>query len=67
MSKHKFVRDTLSKAVLNTDKNALEQYKIARAQRVQDQNILNNCVSDINILKEDMQEIKNLLIKMSEN
>jgi len=67
MSKHKFVRDTLSKAVLNTDKNALEQYKIARDQRVQDQNILNNCVSDINILKEDMQEIKNLLIKMSEN
>ena len=57
MSKHKFVRDTLSKAVLNTDKNALEQYKIARDQRVQDQNILNNCVSDINILKEDMQEI----------
>ncbi len=67
MSKHKFVRDTLSKAVLNTDKNALEQYKIARDQRVQDQNILNNCVSDINILKDDMQEIKNLLIKMSEN
>ena len=67
MSKHKFVRDTLSKAVLNTDKNALEQYKIARDQRVQDQNILNNCVSDINILKDDMQKIKNLLIKMSEN
>ena len=67
MSGHKFVRDTLSKAVLNTDKNALEQYKIARDQRVQDQNILNNCVSDINILKDDMQEIKNLLIKMSEN
>ena len=67
MSKHKFVRDTLSKAVLNTDKNALEQYKIARDQRVQDQNILNNCVSDINILKDDMREIKNLLIKMSEN
>ena len=67
MSKHKFVRDTLSKAVLNTDKNALEQYKIARDQRVQDQNILNNCVSDINILKDDMQEIKNLLLKMSEN
>ena len=25
MSEHKFVRDTLSKAVLNTDVNALEQ------------------------------------------
>ena len=37
MSEHKFVRDTLSKAVLNTDVNALEQYKITRDQRLQEQ------------------------------
>ena len=67
MSEHKFVRDTLSKAVLNTDINALEQYKFARDKRLQEQTILQNCVDDINILKDDMQEIKNLLIKMSEN
>ena len=67
MNEYKFIRDEYSSAVLNTDVSALEQYKIARDQRVQDQNILNNCVSDINILKDDMQEIKNLLIKMSEN
>ena len=67
MSEHKFVRDTLSKAVLNTDLNALEQYKFARNQRLQEQDILHNCVADINILKDDMQEIKNLLLKMSEN
>ena len=67
MIEHKFVRDTLSKAVLNTDINALEQYKFARDKRLQEQTILQNCVDDINILKDDMQEIKNLLIKMSEN
>jgi hypothetical protein len=67
MSEHKFVRDNLSSAVLNTDGSGLEQYKIARNQRLREQDILNNCINDINILKTDMQEIKNLLIKMSEN
>ena len=66
MSEHKFVRDTLSKAVLNTDINALEQYKLTRNQRLEEQLILQNCVIDINILKYDMKEIKNLLLKMSE-
>jgi hypothetical protein len=66
MSEHKFVRDTLSKAVLNTDVNALEQYKFAREQRLQEQNILQNCVDDISSLKDDMVEIKNLLLKISE-
>ena len=66
MSEHKFVRDTLSKAVLNTDVNALEQYRFARDQRLQEQNILQNCVDDISSLKDDMIEIKNLLLKISE-
>jgi hypothetical protein len=66
MSEHKFVRDTLSKAVLNTDVNALEQYKFARDQRLQEQNVLQNCVDDISSLKDDMVEIKNLLLKISE-
>ena len=66
MSEHKFVRDILSKAVLNTDINSLEQYKMARDKRLQEQDTLQNCVNDINILKDDMQEIKNLLLKMSE-
>ncbi|SVA96974.1 uncharacterized protein METZ01_LOCUS149828 [marine metagenome] len=45
----------------------MEQYKFARDKRLQEQTILQNCVDDINSLKDDMQEIKNLLIKMSEN
>ena len=67
MNEHKFIRDRVSNAVLNTDISALEKYKIERARREQEQDILNNCITDINILKEDMQKIKNLLIKMSEN
>ena len=66
MNEYKFTRDDFSKAVLNTDLSALEQYKLARNQRLKEQSILKNCVNDINILKDDMQEIKNLLIKMSE-
>jgi hypothetical protein len=67
MSEHKFVRDNLSKAVLNTDINALEQYKLTRNKRLEEQSTLQNCVDDISSLKNDMQEIKNLLIKLSEN
>ena len=66
MIEHKFVRDTLSKAVLNTDINALEQYKFARDKRLQEQSVIQNCVDDISSLKDDMNEIKNLLIKLSE-
>tara|TARA_B100000470_G_C19460013_1_gene245454 strand:+ start:95 stop:298 length:204 start_codon:yes stop_codon:yes gene_type:complete len=66
MSEHKFVRDILSKAVLNTDINSLEQYKMTRDKRLQEQDTLQNCVTDINTLKDDIQEIKNLLLKMSE-
>ena len=66
MSEHKFIRDKVSKAVLNTDVSALEQYKIARDRKVKEESILKNCITDINTLKDDMQEIKNLLLKMSE-
>jgi hypothetical protein len=67
MSEHKFVRDNNSNAILNTNIGALERYKISKNQRLQEQDILYNCVADINTLKGDMQEIKNLLLKMSEN
>ena len=67
MNEHKFVRDNNSKAILNTDVSALEQYKISRDKKMKEELTLQNCVNDISILKTDMQEIKNLLIKMSEN
>lgn len=66
INEHKFVRDKVSNAVVNTDLNALEKYKLDRDRKIQEAQILQNCVQDINILKDDMQEIKNLLLKISE-
>jgi hypothetical protein len=66
MNETKFIRDTVSKAVLNTDVNALEQYKLARDRKIKEKNIIEGCVDDINSLKDDMQEIKKLLLKLSE-
>ena len=66
MSETKFVRDNLSKAVLNTDISALEQYKLARDRKLKEVSILQNCVDDINSLKDDIHEIKKLLLKLSE-
>jgi hypothetical protein len=66
MSETKFVRDEHSKAVLNTDISALEQYKIARDRKMKTDEILKNCVDDINSLKDDIHEIKKLLLKLSE-
>ena len=66
MSEYKFVRDNNSKAILNTDVSALEQYKIARDRKSKEESILQNCVDDISSLKDDMTEIKNLLLKISE-
>ena len=66
MSEHKFIRDNNSKAILNTDISALEQYKIARDKKRKEESILQNCVDDISSLKDDMTEIKNLLLKISE-
>ena len=67
MREHKFVRDNNSKAILNTDVSALEQYKIARDKKRKEESILQNCVDDISSLKDDVTEIKNLLLKLSEN
>ena len=67
MNEHKFVRDNNSKAILNTDVSALDQYKISRDKKIKEELTLQNCVDDISDLKDNIKEIKNLLIKMSEN
>ena len=51
------VRDTNSRAVINTDRNAYTMY---RAKREQDKKA-NDLVQDVNRLKEDIHEIKQML------
>jgi len=52
-----FVRDTRNNAIINVDNEALVAYKMRKKANVQ----LRNDVED---LKCDMQEIKNMLIKI---
>mgnify|MGYP001273220969 CR=1 FL=1 len=66
MNEFKYIRDDTSSAVLNTDKIALNRYKINRKIKLEEQKKLQDCITDINTLKDDIQEIKNLLLKMSE-
>ena len=56
----KYVRDVDSKAILNTNRNALQNYKIARQKKIDEMNDINNMKKDIAELKE---MIKTLLGK----
>jgi len=55
-----YVRDAESKAILNTNKTALQSYKIARQRKIDEMNDINNMKKDIAELKE---MIKTLLGK----
>lgn len=50
----KYIRDIDSKAVLNTNRNALEQYKMERKRREAEKD-------DINRMKEDIVELKEMI------
>jgi len=58
----RYVRDSNSKAILNTNRNALENYKIARQKKIDEINDINNMKKDIAELKE---MIKTLLGKQN--
>ena len=49
-----YVRDVNSKAILNTNRNALENYKLAKKRKEQE-------ISDINSMKQDILELKELV------
>ena len=50
----KYVRDLDSKAILNTNRNALQNYKIARQKKIDE-------VNDINNMKKDIAELKEMI------
>ena len=62
-----FVRDLHSKALLNTDRVALENHR--QKMRLKDQQksewqIMKNKVDELNTVKDEMLEIKSLLQKL---
>jgi len=58
----KFIRDDLSKAVINTDIKGFSQYKSRKAHL----NEMRNMKNDVDSLKDEITEIKNLLMLLVE-
>ena len=52
-----YVRDVNSKAILSTNRNALENYKIARLKKEEEINVINTMKQDIKELKEMIQTL----------
>ena len=61
------VKDTDTKAVVNTDKNSYEVYMQKVNARKQERSTVRGLVREVNELREDFKEIKNLLVKMVDN
>ena len=53
----KFIRDTQSKAVLQTDLSGLDRYKMLRQQKIEEQTDINNIKADIIELKATVKKI----------
>jgi len=60
---HKFIRDTHSKAVINTDIDGLRRYK---ARKAETQKIV-ALKNEVDSIKDEMVEIKDLLKQLIEN
>jgi len=58
------VRDTESHAIINTNRNTYELYMKKQMQRRRQQDELRDTVREINNLKNEMYEIKQLLKKV---
>ena len=65
----RFLRDTHSKALLNTDYNALQQHrreKLYFQKQQNDINILRGQVEELNTIRVEMLEIKTCLLYTSD-
>lgn len=60
MSDHKFRREEFSKALINSDLEGLKAYKIRREKNRK----LDQLETDINMMKDDIQNIKTLLLQI---
>jgi hypothetical protein len=60
------VRDTRSGAIINQDKNGLDEYLNKRRVLESQKNEINNVKSEVKELREDITEIKSLLLKLLE-
>lgn len=59
-----YVRETSSRALLNIDNSGLVAYKKQKLIRSRNAKQLETLTDDVNNLKQDMTEIKELLVKL---
>jgi cell shape-determining protein MreC len=62
----KLVRDTRSGAIINQDRNGLDEYLNKRRALESQKEEINNVKSEVKVLREDITEIKSLLLKLLE-
>ena len=63
MEDHKYIRDTTSNAIINTDIDGLRKYKARKAESRKIVDLKN----DVDSIKDEMSEIRQLLTKLVEN
>jgi hypothetical protein len=61
------VRDTSSKAIINTNKNAYEVAKRRADEAQRQRDVMRETAREINTLKSEMHEIKHLLQELVKN
>ena len=59
-----YVRDMTNRAILNVDSNGLDSYKIKKRAMQQQKDNINNLTNDVNQLKDEITEIKSLLMRL---
>ena len=54
----KYIRDKNSKAILQSDRNALDNYRAAKKQKETEINVINNLVNDVKEIKECVHQLQ---------
>lgn len=57
-----YVRDMHSRAIICVDSSGLQAYKKQKIARINQTETINNLRDDVELLKSDISEIKNLLV-----
>tara|TARA_S200002703_G_C3724532_1_gene222606 strand:+ start:555 stop:788 length:234 start_codon:yes stop_codon:yes gene_type:complete len=55
------LRDQKSNAIVNDSKHEYENYMLLKKQKQKEKNRVDNLESEVNVIKNDLSEIKNLL------
>jgi hypothetical protein len=60
------VRDTRSQAIINTDSSAYARYMARKAKQQDKDDEIRDVIRDVNELKTELREIKNLIIGLKD-